>query len=197
MIYLASGSPRRGELLTRIGVAHQVLMPGHGEAPVDETPHPDEAPADYALRLAKAKAAAGWGRLEQASLPRHPVLAADTTVALDDAILGKPAHADEARTMLGQLSDRMHLVITAIAMIQGPVLESRLSVTRVWFRALSGRDLDEFLATGEYHDKAGGYGIQGHAARFIERVDGSPSGVMGLPLFETDQLLALFETGTP
>jgi septum formation protein len=197
LIYLASGSPRRGELLTRIGVAYQVLMPGHGEAPVDETPQPDEAPADYALRLAKAKAEAGWLRLESASLPRHPVLAADTTVALDDLILGKPADGEEARTMLSQLSDRMHLVITAIAMIQGPVLESRLSVTRVWFRALSSRDLDEFLATGEYHDKAGGYGIQGHAARFIERVDGSPSGVMGLPLFETDQLLALFETGAP
>jgi septum formation protein len=197
MIYLASGSPRRSELLTRIGVAHQVLMPGPGEAPVDETPHPDEPPADYALRLAKAKAEAGWARLEKTSLPRHPVLAADTTVALDDAILGKPADGEEARTMLGRLSDRMHLVITAIAMMQGPVLESRLSVTRVWFRALSRRDLDAFIGTGEYHDKAGGYGIQGHAARFIERVDGSPSGVMGLPLFETDQLLALFETGAP
>ncbi len=195
MIYLASGSPRRSELLTRIGVTHEVLMPGQGDAAVDETPHPDEAPAAYALRLANTKAEAGWARLERSSLPRHPVLAADTTVAVDDGILGKPADAAEARAMLGRLSDRMHLVITAIAMIQGPVLESRLSVTRVWFRALSNRDLDEFLATGEYHDKAGAYGIQGHAARFIERVDGSPSGVMGLPLFETDQLLALFETG--
>ncbi len=197
MIYLASGSPRRGELLARIGAAYQVLMPGHGEDAVDETPQAGENPVDYAMRLAKAKAKAGWTRLELASLPRHPVLAADTTVALEGVILGKPANAEEARTMLRQLSGRMHLVITAIAMIQGPVLESRLSVTRVWFRDLSRQDLDEFLDPGEYHDKAGGYGIQGHAARFIERVDGSPSGVMGLPLFETDQLLALFETGAP
>ncbi len=197
MIYLASGSPRRGELLTRIGVTYQVLMPGQGLEAVDETPHSGENPVDYALRLAKAKALAGWARLEQTSLPRHPILAADTTVALDDAILGKPADADEARTMLRQLSGRMHLVVTAIAMIRGPVLESRISVTRVWFRTLSEHDLDEFLETGEYHDKAGSYGIQGQAARFIERIDGSPSGVMGLPLFETDQLLALFDTGVP
>ncbi len=197
MIYLASGSPRRGELLTRIGVTHEVLMPGPGEAPVDETPFPGEPPRDYAVRLARAKAEAGWVRLEQAALPRHPVLAADTTVALHHTILGKPEDAGEARTMLCLLSGRMHLVITAIAMMQGPVLESRLSVTRVWFRALSEQDLDAYIDTGEYHDKAGAYGIQGHAARFIARVDGSPSGVMGLPLFETDQLLALFETGAP
>ena len=196
MIYLASGSPRRGELLTRIGVTYEVLMPGHGREAVDETPQPGENPLDYAVRLAKAKAEAGWARLEQTSLPRHPVLAADTTVALHDAILGKPDDAEEARTMLRLLAGRMHLVISAIAMMQGPVLESRLSVTRVWFRALSEQDLDAYIDTGEYHDKAGGYGIQGHAARFIARVDGSPSGVMGLPLFETDQLLALFETGT-
>ena len=197
MIYLASGSPRRGELLTRIGVTYQILMPEPGEAPVDETPHPGENPMDYAVRLARAKAEAGWARLERFTLPRHPVLAADTTVALHDAILGKPDDAEEARTMLRLLAGRMHLVITAIAMMQGPVLEARLSVTRVWFRTLSEPELDAFIDTGEYHDKAGGYGIQGHAARFIERVDGSPSGVMGLPLFETDQLLALFETGVP
>ena len=197
MIYLASGSPRRSELLTRIGVAHEVLMPGHGQEAVDETPHPGEAPVAYAERLARAKACAGWTRLEHSALPRHPVLAADTTVALDDVILGKPGNAEEAHTMLRRLSGRMHVVITAIAMVQGPVLESRLSITRVWFRTLSGRDLGEFIGTGEYHDKAGGYGIQGHAARFIARVDGSPSGVMGLPLFETDQLLALFDTGAP
>ncbi len=197
MIYLASGSPRRGELLTRIGVSYQVLIPEHGMEAVDETPQPGENPVGYATRLAQAKARAGWARLEQTNLSRHPVLAADTTVALDNTILGKPADEQEARTMMCQLSGRMHHVITAVAMIQGPLLESRISVTRVWFRALSEQDLNRFLSTGEYQDKAGGYGIQGHASRFIEHIDGSPSGVMGLPLFETDQLLTLFETGVP
>ena len=197
MIYLASGSPRRGELLTRIGVSYQVLMPEHGMEAVDETPQPGENPIGYATRLAQAKARAGWARLEQTDLSRHPVLAADTTVALDDTLLGKPADEREARTMMCQLSGRMHHVITAVAMIRGPLLESRISVTRVWFRALSERDLNQFLSTGEYHDKAGGSGIQGYASRFIEHIDGSPSGVMGLPLFETDQLLTLFETGVP
>lgn len=195
MIYLASSSPRRGELLTRIGIPFMVLMPEDGREPVDETPQPGECPRDYVVRLAKEKALAGWQRLEQTHLPRHPVLAADTTVALEGHTLGKPADASEAAQMLRLLSDRRHEVFTAVAVVRSPVLEYCISVTHVWFRALSEKDLNAFIRTGEYCGKAGGYGIQGHAARFIVRVDGSPSGVMGLPLFETDQLLTLFERG--
>ncbi|MDE1941587.1 MAG: septum formation inhibitor Maf [Betaproteobacteria bacterium] len=195
MIYLASNSPRRSELLTRIGVAYTVLMPEGMVEAVDETPLTKELPLDYAVRLAQAKALAGWQRLEQTHLPRHPVLAADTTVAVGPRILGKPADADAAREMLRLLSGQVHEVITAVAMIHPPAFECRTSVTRVWFRALSAEDIEAFVGTGEYLDKAGGYGIQGFAARFIARIDGSPSGVMGLPLFETDQLLSMFGRG--
>ena len=195
MIYLASNSPRRSELLTRIGVSYTVLMPEDGQEAVDETPLTDESPQAYVMRLAQAKALAGWERLEHTHLPRHPVLAADTAVALEGRIMGKPADASEARQMLRLLSGSRHEVLTAVAMTSPPLLECRVSLTCVWFRPLSEQDLDAFIGTGEYRDKAGGYGIQGHAARFISRIDGSPSGVMGLPLFETDQLLTLFERG--
>ncbi|MDE2353673.1 MAG: septum formation inhibitor Maf [Betaproteobacteria bacterium] len=195
MIYLASNSPRRSELLNRVGVAYTVLMPEGQQEAVDETPQEAELPLDYAVRLAKAKALAGWQRLEHTHLPRHPVLAADTTVAVGHRILGKPADADEARSMLELLSGNVHEVVTAVAMINPPGFEYRVSVTRVWFRTLSRKDIEAFISTGEYRDKAGGYGIQGFASRFIARIDGSPSGVMGLPLFETDQLLSLFGRG--
>ncbi len=195
MIYLASNSPRRSELLTLMGIDHSILMPEDGSEAIDETPLAGEIPLSYTERLAQAKALAGWQRLERTLLPPHPVLAADTTVTIEGQILGKPANESEAAHMLQQLSGTMHRVITAVAMIYQPMLECRISITRVWFRPLSDRDIRIFTDTGEYRDKAGGYGIQGHAARFIERIDGSPSGVMGLPLFETDQLLTLFGRG--
>jgi septum formation protein len=193
MIYLASGSPRRAELLLQIGVDHRVLMPEGGGDAVDETPHAGENPETYATRVALEKTRAGWLRLLASELPKGEVLGADTTVAVGETILGKPAHETEARRFLRLLSGREHQVITVVAMTDGLRLEHRLSRTRVWFRSLDSDDIDAYLATGECWGKAGGYGIQGYAGRFIERIEGSYSGVMGLPVFETDQLLRIFE----
>jgi len=197
MIYLASGSPRRRELLNQMGVAHEVLMPAHGGEAVDETPHAGENPEAYALRVAREKAEAGWARLLACGLSVHPILAADTTVAVDETILGKPVDAAEAARFLRLLSGREHRVISAVVLKEGARSAQRTSITRVWFNHLSDADVEHYIATHEYCDKAGGYALQGHAGGFITRIEGSPSGVMGLPLFETAQLLQLFETGAP
>jgi septum formation protein len=183
-IYLASRSPRRQELLGQIGVRFEVM-----QADVDEAVAAGESPRAYVERLARAKAEAGWQRIERDGLPRAPVLGADTTVTLDGRILGKPADRAEAVAMLASLSGRLHEVLTAVALKSGARMESALSVSEVRFKALSSDEIARYVATGECEDKAGAYGIQGHAARFVADLRGSFSGVMGLPLYETAQLL--------
>jgi len=197
MIYLASRSPRRRELLTQIGVRFHLLLfrarPGEG-LDVDEEPLAGELPAAYVERVARAKAEAGWRRLMQRNLPQAPVLAADTTVALGERILGKPASREEAAAMLAELSDSQHQVLTAIALKYGDWMESALSRSEVRFKKLTPEEIRQYVATRECDDKAGGYAIQGRAARFITELRGSYSGVMGLPLYETAQLLERRET---
>ena len=191
-IYLASRSPRRRELLTQIGVRYRLLLfrahPGR-ETDVDEEPLEGEAPAAYVERVARIKAEAGWGSLLQRNLPRAPVLAADTTVALAGAILGKPADRSHAAEILRSLSGRRHEVLTAIALKHEDTLESALSVSEVAFKPLTDSEIRGYVASGECDDKAGAYAIQGRAARFIVELRGSYSGVMGLPLYETAELL--------
>ena len=195
-IYLASKSPRRRDLLRQIGVNFDVLTFRAGErgedADVDETPLPGEAVERYVERLALAKAQAGMRRVLWRKLLPHPVLAADTTLEVDGEIVGKPRDAAEAHAILERLSGRRHRVLTAVAMSDGERTRSRLSVSEVAFRRLSEHDIRRYVATGEPFDKAGAYGIQGHAANFIDEIHGSYSGIMGLPLFETAALLDIF-----
>jgi septum formation protein len=190
-VFLASKSPRRSELLRQIGVAHEVIAPA---TVVDETPRDAETPDAYVERLARAKAEAGWAHLSREvaakNAPSHPVLAADTTVALGHAILGKPSSDDEAVAMIAQLSGRTHHVYTAIAVASPAGINTALSRSSVTMRAITDDEARRYVAIGESADKAGAYAIQGHAAMFVERIDGSYSGVMGLPLFETAKLLA-------
>jgi septum formation protein len=191
-IYLASRSPRRRELLSQIGVRYNLLLfrsRPESKEEVNEDPLAGEAPAAYVERVARAKAESGWRRMLQRTLPQAPVLAADTTVALAGRILGKPATRDEAAEMLAALSGTRHEVLTAVALQQGEWLESVLSVSEVEFKKLSDEEIRQYVATGECDDKAGAYAIQGRAARFIVELRGSYTGVMGLPLYETGQLL--------
>jgi septum formation protein len=191
-IYLASRSPRRRELLAQIGVRFQLLLfrtRPESDTDLDETLLGGESPGDYVERVARAKADAGWRRLEQRNVPRAPVLAADTTVALDGRILGKPADRREAAEMLAALSGRRHEVFTAVALRHAERLEYALSTSEVCFRALGADEIRQYLATGEADDKAGAYAIQGRAAQFVAELRGSYSGVAGLPLYETAQLI--------
>ena len=191
-VYLASRSPRRRELLSQIGVRFQLLLfrSRPGEPPdVDETAQEGEAPDAYVVRLARAKAEAGWRRMLQRNLPPGPVLAADTTVAVEGLIYGKPGSRDEAAEMLRVFAGRTHEVLTAVAVKHDDWLDSVLSRSEVRFKALSPEEIAAYVASGECDDKAGAYAIQGRAARFIPELRGSYSGVMGLPLYETAQLL--------
>ncbi len=191
-IYLASRSPRRRELLTQIGVRYSLLLfrsRPESKEEVNEDPLEGEAPAVYVERVARAKAESGWRRMMQRNLPQAPVLAADTTVALAGRIFGKPASRDEAAQMLAALSGTRHEVLTAVALAQGDWLESALQVSEVEFKKLGDDEIRQYVATGECDDTAGAYAIQGRAARFIVDMRGSYSGVMGLPLYETCQLL--------
>jgi len=191
-IYLASRSPRRRELLSQIGVRFQVLMfrdKPDTDAELNEAVLEGETPRVYVERVARAKAQAGWQRLEQRNLPRAAVLAADTTVAVDGRILGKPADRREAAAMLAALSGRQHEVLSAIALKYESQFECAVSVSEVEFRILSAEDIRQYVATGECDDKAGAYAIQGRAAQFVAGLRGSFSGVMGLPLYETAQML--------
>ena len=182
-LILASTSPYRRELLGRLGLPFDIANPR-----VDETPLPGEAPESLALRLAEAKAAALWRQLAPAE--RRPVLAADTTVALEGEIFGKPGTLAEARAMLGRLSGRTHAVHTAVALLHAHGSAARISSSTVTFRELTPAEIDWYWHTGEPADKAGGYAVQGRAAAFISHIAGSYSGIMGLPLFETWELLA-------
>ena len=193
-IYLASKSPRRRELLRQIGVEFEILMlredsGRHGA--VDETPFPGEDPEIYVKRITREKAKAGWSAVLSRKLPMRPILAADTTVSIDGKILGKPADADEAMDMLRSLSGRTHHVLTAIAVIANEDMTEAFSRSEVKFAELSDASLHAYCASNEPYDKAGAYGVQGHAAQFIEHISGSYSGIMGLPLFETARLLQL------
>jgi septum formation protein len=181
-VFLASGSPRRRELLRQIGVAVRLL-----EICVDEGSLHNEEPVAYVTRLARAKAEAGWACREAAT--GAPVLAADTAVIAGDAILGKPADESAAAAMLQQLSGRSHQVLSAVALRSETGIESRVSRSVVSFRDISAAEARRYWQSGEPCDKAGGYGIQGYGAVFIADLRGSYSGVMGLPLFETAQLL--------
>lgn len=186
-IYLASRSPRRSELLQQLGVEFEVLPPD-----VNESPLPREAPADYVRRITRIKAEVGWMQVVERKLPRRPLLAADTAVALRRHIFGKPADRNEAAEMLQMLSGTKHRVHTAVAVVFDGRLELALSTTAVQFRELSEREIRHYVAGGEPLDKAGAYAIQGRAAAFIAGIEGSYSGVMGLPLYETARLLAQF-----
>jgi septum formation protein len=191
-IYLASRSPRRRELLSQIGVRFHMLLfrdKPETDPELDEAPLAGEQPRAYVERVARAKAQAGWKRLEQRNLPRAAVLAADTTVAVGERILGKPAGRREAADMLAALSGSRHEVLTAVAIKHETQFECVLSVSEVQFRPLSAEDIRQYVATGEGDDKAGGYAIQGRAAQFVVELRGSFSGVMGLPLYETAELL--------
>ncbi len=179
LLCLASRSPRRRELLEQIGVPHLVSA-----ADLDEALRPGEPAADYVVRMARAKALA-----VQARGMALPVLAADTTVVLDERVCGKPASEAEAVAMLAALSGRSHTVLTAVALAAHGALEHRLSASEVRLRPLSRAECIAYWRTGEPRDKAGGYAVQGRAAAFVEHLSGSYSGVMGLPLFETAQLL--------
>jgi septum formation protein len=187
VLRLASASPRRRELLSQIGVPHVVTG-----AHIDESVHEGERPHDYVQRMARTKAEAVWS--QDSSLP---VLAADTTVVLDGIVFGKPADRADARRMLGLLSGRTHEVLTAVALASGEEalnrraaqMAIRVSVSSVRFRVLTDAEIEAYWDTGEPKDKAGAYAVQGLAAVFIESLTGSYSGVMGLPLFETSELL--------
>jgi septum formation protein len=178
MIYLASQSPRRAELLRQIGVAFRAVP-----AEIDETPFAGEGAEDFVRRMAEAKAHA-----IHALHPDRVVLGSDTAVVLDDRILGKPAHREQAIDMLLGLSGRMHRVLTGVALVHGAVGYA-LSESRVRFRTIGADEAAHYWDSGEPRDKAGAYAIQGLGAIFAEYIEGSYSGIMGLPLFETAELL--------
>jgi septum formation protein len=194
-IYLASRSARRRDLLKQMGVNFEMLLLREGtgrDADFNEAQIGNELPRDYVVRVARLKAEAGWLRLEQRRLVRHPVLAGDTTVAFNDAILGKPKDREDAMAMLRQLSGTVHQVYTAVAVKLHESLQEALSVTDVRLCELSDDEIRRYVASGEPMDKAGAYGIQGKASMFIESINGSYSGVVGLPVFETSRLLSHF-----
>ena len=190
-IYLASRSPRRRELLDQIGIAFEVLpMRGAG---VDGTPLAGEAPVAYVTRIAQAKAEMCWRQVVTRGLPVRPVLAADTIVVLEGEIIGKPEQAGHARQLLARLAGKTHQVLTAIAIAHKEHIETAVSISAVEFRTLGGDEIRRYVAGGEPLDKAGAYAIQGRAAVFVRAITGSYSGIVGLPLYETAELLRHFD----
>jgi septum formation protein len=180
-LYLASRSPRRGALLEQLGID---FTPIAGD--VDERRHAGEAPPDYVERIALAKAHAGRAALD---VPEALVLGADTAVVIDDEVLGKPRDRAHALAMLERLAGHWHAVFTAVALLDGRRSSTRISVSRVAFRPLRAGEAAAYWASGEPRDKAGGYALQGRAARFVQALEGSYSGVVGLPLYDTAELL--------
>ena len=201
MIYLASRSPRRRELLAQMGVKFEHLMFRGGarqDADADEAVRPGEQPDDYVRRVTLMKANAAWERVvTRYGLQRKPVLAADTTVALGSEILGKPRDRADAERILTILSGTQHRVLTAVALQFEGRFEMAVSESLVTFAALDAARIAAYVASGEPFDKAGAYGIQGRAGAFVSRLEGSYSGVMGLPLYETANLLRLFGVMVP
>lgn len=193
-LYLASQSPRRCQLLQQIGVRHEILVANtdgdiQEDAEAIEVVLPGEAPRDYVQRVTGLKLDAAVARLQRRGLPVAPVLTSDTTVALGTEILGKPADAQDAKAMLRKLSGQTHEVLTAVAVQHGAQRLQTLSVSKVRFMPMTEAQIDAYVASGEPFGKAGSYGVQGLAAAMIEHMDGSYSGIMGLPVFETAQLL--------
>lgn len=191
-IWLASKSPRRAELLTGMGVPFEVLSFvdwGGACYEVDESALPGELPRDYVRRVALDKALHAHAYLRERALVMRPLLASDTTVALGKRILGKPVDTTEARDMLTALSGSTHEVLTAVVVIDGQSIRQALSVSRVDFMPLDAETIERYIASGEPFDKAGGYGIQGHAGIFVTGIQGSYTGIMGLPVHETGELL--------
>lgn len=189
-IYLASQSLRRQELLHQLGIRFELLLPGADEdAEALEAVLPGEPPDDYVQRVTRAKADAAVARLKRAGLPDAAIMTADTTVCLDGTILGKPIDAADARDVLARLSGTRHRVLTSVAVCADGQVRQALNISHVWFRPLRTDEIERYVASGEAMGKAGAYGIQGKAAEFIMRIDGSYSGIMGLPLCETAALL--------
>lgn len=195
-LYLGSQSPRRVDLLTQQGLRLRQII-----QPIDETVLAGESATVYTERLAQEKARAAWQIVAANLWPLKPLLTADTTVVVDGLILGKPCSTAEAKAMLKRLSGRTHQVVTAVCVIVGegatPPLKTRVSTSDVTFKVLTDQEIDAYLATNDAYDKAGSYGIQGRAGVFIQHISGSFTGVMGLPLFETAQLLAEFGLHLP
>ena len=193
-IYLASQSPRRRQLLDQLGVRHELLVPnvdgdmGEDAEAIEEV-HPGEVPTAYVQRVTGLKLDAAMARRARRGLPEAPILCSDTTVALGRAIYGKPDDAAHAARMLTELAGRTHRVLTAVALQMGTRRVAALSVSRVTFAALTPQQVDDYVNTGEPLGKAGAYGVQGRAAAFIPQLSGSYSGIMGLPMYETAQLL--------
>ena len=185
MLYLASKSPRRGELLARLGVDFGIL-----DLDIPEQRQPGEPAEEYVRRVAREKA--GAGLLTVMTVPHALVLGADTEVILDDEVFGKPRDAEEAATMLRRLSGRTHHAVTAISLVSAGREAQAVSVSEVSFAELGEEEIAAYVASGQAEGKAGAYGIQGAAERFVRHLSGSYSGVMGLPLFETSQLLKSF-----
>lgn len=191
-IWLASASPRRRELLSQIGVDFDLLLPDDPEAAERlEAVRPGEPPNHYVQRVAIAKLQLAVASRERQALEIRPILAADTTVAIGGRILGKPADIDQARAMLQALSGRTHRVLSAVAVARGTRIQHRVQVSRVWFDRIPAAALEAYARSGEGLDKAGGYGIQGVAGGFVRKIEGSYTGIMGLPLYETRRLLGL------
>ena len=193
-IYLASQSPRRRELLKQIGVSFEVLplrtLPGRAD--VIEMPNPNESATEFVQRMACEKASSGWHAVEIRHLLKFPVLSADTLIDVDGEILGKPLDREAAEAMLKRLAGREHWVHTAVSIKRDTRSESLLSSSKVQFGELDSPTIRRYLDSSEYTDKAGAYGIQGRAAAFIKHIEGSHTGIMGLPLFETTALLKQF-----
>jgi septum formation protein len=189
-VYLASQSPRRRQLLEQLGVRYELLLPGEGEdSEALEAVRPGEAPARYVQRVTGLKLDAALARMKQRGLPVAPVLCSDTTVALGRSIYGKPADDRDAVRMLRELAGHTHRVLTAVAVQAGRRRFAALSDSRVTFAALTPAQIRAYVASGEPQGKAGAYAVQGRAAAHITRIDGSYTGIMGLPLHETAQLL--------
>jgi septum formation protein len=195
-LYLGSQSPRRVDLLTQQGLRLRQII-----QPIDESVLAGESATVYTERLAQEKARAAWQSVVANLWPLKPLLTADTTVVVDGLILGKPCDEAEAKAMLKRLSGRTHQVVTAVCVILGEgatmQLKTRVSNSDVTFKVLTEQEIDAYLATNDAYDKAGSYGIQGRAGVFIQHISGSFTGVMGLPLFETAQLLAEFGLNLP
>jgi septum formation protein len=193
VLYLASRSARRQELLRQLGIGFELLRLREAsgrQRDVIEAANDGEPPLHYVERIARTKATVAGQQMLRRGLPPRPVLGADTEVVLDGAIYGKPRDAADAARMLGQLSGRTHQVLTAVAVSNEQGVIAEIATSSVSFRELTREEIDRYVATGESVDKAGAYAIQGRAAGFVSRLEGSYTGVMGLPLFETAGILA-------
>jgi septum formation protein len=192
-IYLASQSPRRRQLLEQLGIRHELLLPeAHEDAEGIEVVLPGESPTRYVQRVTQLKLDAALARMKRRGLPAAPVLCSDTTVALGRRIYGKPVDATDAARMLGELAGHTHRVLTAVAVGTSAKRAQVLSVSRVSFAPMTRAQIAAYVATGEPLGKAGAYAVQGRAAAYISHISGSYSGIMGLPVFETAQLLESF-----